>query len=364
MNSEECADKEALLHKLAMYKQLSSLYPRNHEHVQRQVEILLQLEEDDDAELLLGKLQDLLLSSGLKEDAAKAGSIRKHLSQKKHGNRFYSTPFLHLASSTFMEKALRSHNRVEVKEGDYLIRYGELDEQMFIVLDGELAVWSQDEQGEKFLEHMLQAGEVIGELAFLDGTPRNADVLACKNSTLLAIPSKEVIKLFLENPNVEAALREEATIRKIQVAMKKNSDLARIPAHLRRILAKSGTFVHCSTLERIFQDGETIASVDMVCDGFVRLLGDSATGASMVVGNLRLGSLLGFSAVIPNMQKNYSTDVVSMNESLLIRFPLKAFAKLIEYNPRLYQSLLAQAERAQGQLIRTIQVNLDEQEGL
>ena len=304
----------------------------------------------------MDQLQRQLLQSGLKAEADKAGNLLRHLSQQKHSNRFYSTPFLHLASSNFMEKALRSHRRITLEEGEYLIRYGEHDEQMFIVLDGELAVYSHDMLGKKHLEHLLHAGEVIGELAFLDGTTRNADVLACKASTLLAIPSKEVLKLFLENPKVEAALREEATIRKIQVAMKKNSDLAHLPSNLQRILAKSGTFVHAGTLERIFQENESISSIDLVCDGYIRLLGDNHCGESVALENMKPGNLLGYSAVIPHMHKKHTTDVVSMNESTLVRFPLAAFAKVLEHSPRLQQVLRAKSEKNSGQLIRTMQI--------
>ncbi|MDX8383879.1 MAG: cyclic nucleotide-binding domain-containing protein [Ghiorsea sp.] len=353
LNDEQ---KNGLHHRLAMYEQLGHLYPQNHEYLQHQIEILLQLEDHDEAELLLDKLQRKLLHNGLKKDAAKADILRRHLSQKKHSNRFYSTPFLHLASSKFMEKALRFHQRIALKEGQYLIHYGEQDEQMFIVLDGELAVWSHDAQGKKHLEHLLHAGEVIGELAFLDGTPRNADVLACKASTLLAIPSKDVLKLFLENPKVEAALREEATIRKFQVEMKKNNDLARLPSNLQRILAKSGAFIHAGTLERMFQTGENITSIDLICDGYIRLLGDTHHGESIALESLKAGSLLGCSALIPHMQKKHVTDIVSMNESTLIRFPLAAFAKVLDHSPRLYQVLRAEAEKSNGQLISTMQI--------
>jgi CRP-like cAMP-binding protein len=286
-------EKEALLHRLAMYEQLVQMYPLEHQHLQRMIEVLMLLERNDEAELLLDKLQQMLRQQGLNEDAEKAQHIRMHLNHKKHCQQLYSTPFLHLASSNFLEKAFRKHRRIELEEGEYLIRYGAHDTQMFIVVHGELAVWSRDEDGQKHFEHTMQSGEVIGELAFLDETPRSADVIACKATTVLAIPSKAALKLFMENPDIEQALRAEASARKIQMDMKKNTALAKLPKHIQSILAKHGRYAYYNTLERIYQSEQQIMSVDLICSGFIQMVGELHDGSSLILNGIKKGSLIG-----------------------------------------------------------------------
>ena len=65
MTDKTTDNESVLLHNLAIYKQLSKLYPNEPKHLQRYIEILLQLHRYDEAELLLEELQALLLSSAL-----------------------------------------------------------------------------------------------------------------------------------------------------------------------------------------------------------------------------------------------------------------------------------------------------------
>ena len=82
MKNLQPENQSVLLHNLAIYKQLSKIYPKDPKYLQRYIEILMQLEKHDEIELLLVQLQVLLHASGLKEDAEKAETIRKHLSKK------------------------------------------------------------------------------------------------------------------------------------------------------------------------------------------------------------------------------------------------------------------------------------------
>ena len=344
--------KSAFQHCAAMYKQLYSIYPKEHEHLQHQIEALIKLGEHASAELLLDQLQALLQSRHATNAAQQVESIRRHISQTKHSHQYYATPFLHLASRTLLQKLFRSHTRIQCKEGQHLMRYGDTDKQMYIVLSGELAVWSHDISGKKYFEHTLRAGEVIGELAFLDNTPRNADVLACCDCSLLAIPAHAVYKLFMNDPKVEAALRQEADVRKIQVALKCSPTLVKLPHHLQRILAKEAHVVHNSSLERIYCSGDKIQSIDLICDGSVNFISEHRDGSSLMLHVLKTGDLIGCSSIIPQMNQTYSADVVSMNNLTRIKFPLDCIQKACDLNARLYRSILQQAEAERDNLLR------------
>jgi len=224
---------------------------------------------------------------------------------------------------------------------------------MFILVHGELAVWSRDENRKKHFEHIMQAGEVIGELAFLDNTPRTADVIACQKSTLLAIPSQAALKLFMDNPAIEQALRKSATARKVQMDLKKNTTLAKLPKDVQSLLAKQGRYLTFKALERIYPTGTEITTVDLVVDGYIRFVGELGDGSSVILNSLKKGSILGCSAAIPHMEKHYAADVVSMDTTTIIQFPLHFFCKIMQANPRLYQAILQHAEVEQGDFLQT-----------
>ena len=344
--------KGAFQHCAAMYKQLYSIYPQEHEHLQHQIEALIQLGEHDAAELLLEQLKALLQSSHTTNAAQQVESIRQYVSQTKHVQQYYATPFLHLASQNLLQTFLSQHTRIQCKEGQYLMRYGDTGQQMYIVLSGELAVWSSDASGKKHFEHILRTGEVIGELAFLDNTPRNADILACCDCQLLAIPAQAVYKLFAKDPKIESTLRQEAEVRKIQVAMKCNPHFAKLPQYLQRILAKAASFQYNQPLERIYCSGEPIQYIDLICTGNINFISEHRDGSSLMLHVLKMGDLLGCSAATPKMNQTYSADVVSMSALTRIQFPLDCIKKVCDLNARLYQLILQQAEADRDNLLR------------
>ncbi len=344
--------KSAFQHCAAMYKQLYSIYPKEHKYLQHQIESLIQLGEHDAAELLLEQLKALLQSKHSTNAAQQVESIQQYVNQTKHVQQYYTTPFLHLASQSLLQSFLSQHTRIQCKEGQYLMRYGDTDQQMYIVLSGELAVWSRDKSGKKHFEHTLRTGEIIGELAFLDNTPRNADILACCDCQLLAIPAQAVYKLFAKDPKIESTLRQEAETRKIQVAMKCNPAFAKLPQHLQRILAKEARFQYNQPLERVYGSDEAIQYIDLIYTGKVNFISEHRDGSSLMLHVLKTGGLLGCSAVIPQMNPNYSADVVSMATLTRIQFPLDCIKKVCDLNARFYQSILQQAKTERDNLLR------------
>lgn len=81
-------------------------------------------------------------------------------------------------------------HRVEVAADDVVIKAREPVAEVFVLLDGRLSVWLGEVGGKDVVS--LDAGEVVGELSFLDSRPPNATVTAAERSTLLAIPREEL----------------------------------------------------------------------------------------------------------------------------------------------------------------------------
>lgn len=67
---------------------------------------------------------------------------------------------------------LRSFSR-----GEVLIQEGEVSDALYILVSGEVKVYTRDERGRELVYNMMQPGEFFGEL-FLDGGPRSASAKA------------------------------------------------------------------------------------------------------------------------------------------------------------------------------------------
>ncbi|HEY3915174.1 MAG TPA: cyclic nucleotide-binding domain-containing protein [Verrucomicrobiae bacterium] len=86
-----------------------------------------------------------------------------------------------------------------------IVKQGDPDDGMYLVLDGELRVRLMI-TGKETILATLGAGECFGEIALFDQGPRSADVIANKDSLLLKISSEAFDKLRREAPELSAPI--------------------------------------------------------------------------------------------------------------------------------------------------------------
>jgi CRP/FNR family cyclic AMP-dependent transcriptional regulator len=92
-----------------------------------------------------------------------------------------------------------------VRQWTQIVKQGESDDGMYLVLDGELRVRLMI-GGKETILTTLGAGECFGEIAVFDKGPRSADVLANKDSVLLKISAESFAKLLQEAPELAAPM--------------------------------------------------------------------------------------------------------------------------------------------------------------
>jgi hypothetical protein len=92
-----------------------------------------------------------------------------------------------------------------VRQWTQIVTQGEVDDGMFLVLEGELRVRLMI-SGKETILATLGAGECFGEIALFDRGPRSADVLANKDSVLLKVNTHNFEKLRLQAPDLAAPM--------------------------------------------------------------------------------------------------------------------------------------------------------------
>ncbi len=82
--------------------------------------------------------------------------------------------------------AIAAHE--EHPKGAYLFHHGDSGERMYLILDGKVRISRNvGGMGEEALA-VLGPGEVFGEMALLDESPRSADAIVHESCQLLSIP--------------------------------------------------------------------------------------------------------------------------------------------------------------------------------
>ena len=95
-----------------------------------------------------------------------------------------------------LEWMLRAGHKRSLQKDDVLIRQGVPVEDVYILLEGQLAIWLKLRKGPEREIARLQAGEIVGEMSFVDARPPSATVKALEDSTVFGI-SKAVLSAKL-----------------------------------------------------------------------------------------------------------------------------------------------------------------------
>ncbi len=84
--------------------------------------------------------------------------------------------------------------------GEVLIRAGDRDRTVYIVQEGALEAVVTTASGVR--RHPIGPGAVLGELAFFDGSPRSADVVAVRHSLVQSFTEDAVERLSISHPDL------------------------------------------------------------------------------------------------------------------------------------------------------------------
>lgn len=94
---------------------------------------------------------------------------------------------------------------IKLKPEDYLMREGEESNEMYYLTSGTLAVYQRKGDSERQIA-TIYAGELVGEMSFLDNEPRCASVKAIGECELTVIPHEAMNKYLSVQPNWYRAL--------------------------------------------------------------------------------------------------------------------------------------------------------------
>lgn len=89
--------------------------------------------------------------------------------------------------------------------GDKLIKEGEKADYVYIVKKGQLRAFLARD-GEEVELGKIQPGEFVGEMAFINGEPRSADVVADTDCELIEIPVDHMDHFLFQKPTWSKAL--------------------------------------------------------------------------------------------------------------------------------------------------------------
>ncbi|HVY12271.1 MAG TPA: Crp/Fnr family transcriptional regulator [Alphaproteobacteria bacterium] len=87
------------------------------------------------------------------------------------------------------------------RSGEYLFHKGDDASFFGATMSGRLRMVSHSEEGRPLLMAMVDAGEIFGETAMLDGLPRSVDAIAETDSSILIIQREDFLPILKQHPD-------------------------------------------------------------------------------------------------------------------------------------------------------------------
>jgi CRP-like cAMP-binding protein len=116
-----------------------------------------------------------------------------------------SSPLFDALPGEALDDILLQATEKPVRRGQTVFQKGDEGSYMVAVLSGRIRISATSPEGREVTLNMIDAGEVFGELALLDGKPRSADATALEDSNLMVVERRHFLPYLISSN--ELALR-------------------------------------------------------------------------------------------------------------------------------------------------------------
>ena len=166
--------------------------------------------------------------------------------------------------------------------GKQLITEGEVAGSLYILVSGELKVYTRDDSGRELIYNVMRPGEFFGEM-FLDGEPRSASVKAISDA-LCVVVSEDKLRGFMQQYPEFAECLVIKLIERLRHATQQIRGLALEGVYERTILLLNELAVE--------EDGMRVIPPTLTQQEIADRVGASREMVNRIVGDLIRGGFL------------------------------------------------------------------------
>ncbi|MES9926940.1 MAG: cyclic nucleotide-binding domain-containing protein [Candidatus Thiodiazotropha sp. 6PDIVS] len=98
-------------------------------------------------------------------------------------------------NETTLDFLIKSASVIEVEKGQYFFEEGDLDNSIYILEQGRIAIY-RTWQGRVYMLRELNQGDCFGEMALMDCKPRSAAVKALEDCRAIQIKAAQLAELY------------------------------------------------------------------------------------------------------------------------------------------------------------------------
>ncbi|NIQ89042.1 MAG: cyclic nucleotide-binding domain-containing protein [Deltaproteobacteria bacterium] len=123
-------------------------------------------------------------------------------------------PFFAPLQETEREELAEDATMHVFSTGEMIIREGDPGRSVYVILDGQVKVFTRDNGNNELELATLGVGQFFGEMSFVSGKPRSSSVAALELSVVVELSYDSMAKVIEQNQAVKEVLEEYHKIRK------------------------------------------------------------------------------------------------------------------------------------------------------
>ncbi|MGF1475146.1 MAG: Crp/Fnr family transcriptional regulator [Geminicoccaceae bacterium] len=94
------------------------------------------------------------------------------------------------------------------RAGQAVFHRGDPGNSLFVVLSGRIKISNMSIEGREAVHNFLDPGQILGEIAILDGRERSADATCSQPSEVFVLQRRDVLPFFKKHPDVAISVIE------------------------------------------------------------------------------------------------------------------------------------------------------------
>jgi cAMP-dependent protein kinase regulator len=220
--------------------------------------------------------------------------------------------------------------------GDVIIKQGEEGDSIFIVLQGSVRVYFDDEIGKVVELAYLTQGDFFGEMGFMGSKKRRASVASIDESVLLELSKEKVDKLIEAYPEIEKTLLKYYHERILDLVIATTPVFSPLEANVRKELVSKFKLKKFPAGTTIIKEGDVSDSMYVIKSGTVKVC-KIKEGVVADIAKLEASDFFGEIGLITGQKR--TADIIAETDVELMELDKKDIDFIITRYPEILNLL-------------------------
>jgi CRP-like cAMP-binding protein len=223
---------------------------------------------------------------------------------------YHPLPFLsELTPESFIAVA-RSLTILRLKDGDVVMRQGDVGDSLFLVASGELRVFVNTSDGNRDVAHLFE-NTLFGEMALITGQPRTASVAVVGEADVIQVSKGALLQVMVSVPSVREALDRFSRERLIKNLLQTSPLFAPFTKSQQGELLRRFEGHELEAGVDIIREGERGQGLFLILSGEVDVIAHTTSPEPLKLARLHTGDLFGEMSLVTDQPTTATVRAVT-----------------------------------------------------